>query len=264
MGSFMKMKMIKGVTSEFEQHGFYLYNEATSYIEYASLTNDIRIVFDITNRRPRALRVFYAINIGGHWYPINLELFITGKKIQSEFFFENKQELLDFTDKLVHLIIDDILPCSKKLIDNPILSTHSMHKRLSADPQGLAKAFSEHYHFPLNSLKESFNLVKELLDGMVPSDIEKRPGAFHENEELMIGMAAYLGETAILEFNGSWKWLWSVPLPQEFDSIEKNNFVVVSSTSETCYFSPLGALESHWTFHNKVSAFGLNNFIRPW
>lgn len=281
----MKIGAIKQITSELETHEFYIDAETDNEITYVNFDENIFIDFEITTRcpatlfpellyrikkdgikkDPSALRLtHYRIKLDNSWTFINTEMIILDKKIPSAYFFTNKEELLAAAKEFTQSTIDDVLPCLKNILENAVFCTKQMYEKLSENPRETAKSFAETFHLPITDIEGSAASLSSFLDQVIPVDMAKRGEAFVQNEDIIVGAAAYLGEAAIRELPGYWEWLYNIPLPHQYDEVEKDVFVAVSSEFENRYFCPLYTLEDHWNFYRKVSAMGLDHFIAPW
>lgn len=281
----MKLSVIKQITSELEKHDFYIEAETDDQITYVNYDENIFIDFEITKRcpttlfpellhriqkdeikkEPSALRLTgYRIKLNDSWIHINTEMIILNKKLPSAYFFTSKEELLAAAKKFTRSTIDDVLPCLKEIVENATFSSKQMNEKLSESPRKIAESFAEAYNLPNADLDRSATLLKSFLEQIIPTDVTKRREAFIQNENIIVGAAAYLGEAVIRELPGYWEWLYNIPLPRCYDEVKKDVFVVVSSEFDRRHFSPLNVIETHWNFSRKVSALGLDHFIPPW
>lgn len=250
----------------FDRHGYVCEIIAPDEIRFVNTTDSININFDVVKPHLNKLkmtnfelRVRYAIRLGVYWIIIDPKLLMVNTVIETSLFYTNHDELVNAAIHLGKQAADIVLPFIEKVADYSVFPTDDLYGKLSQMSSLLVAEFALKYKLNFQATRENYDQIKTILESWIPTNPQEKQLAFESRTEDIIKLTAYIGDTIIKSYGGTWRW----------ETVKRYGIKAVYSHEYfVCYCDSDGDQQKinflyyvimHWNLHNIVQFSGLDS-----
>ena len=258
----MKSIILKEVEPVLSAKGYYCRNMAPRDYTFSDINNTRTISFCLAPHMPKQLIVRYFVR-GKSRFSLELNQF------SSEYngFYNSQAELMLLVKQAIKVTTQIVLPYINIMEEVYFEPSEDLYKDLSYNTRKRAEIFSLKYHLPICLQKTNFYEIDKIIKELRPKDLILQRAVFMANKEILLNIAAYLGEILLLadpKCHWGWRQLKDVSFRVMHIINDYQQYGLILSSKDTALaVDPLGRLVLAWNFAElngyEISKFPLKN-----